>query len=152
MKEFMKRWCSFSGRCRRLRYFLCAILAPTITLIAGIVLLFIIFGILGLLGVQTNRLLVEVAVNLLFAIWTLFFLVSGLSFVVRRLHDINLSGWWILLPVVIQLFVALFFPQFFDGSSRLVQLFSFWPAIFLLCMPGTNDKNNYGVAPEQGFT
>ncbi len=134
MKEFMKRWWSFSGRCR--------------------ILLFITFGILGFWGVdmQTSPVILIVS-TVLVGIWMLFFCVSTISFAVRRLHDINLSGWWILLPWVVGICMGIFFPHFLDSLSRLSQfLLSFWPTLFLVFMPGSKGKNKYGIEPEQGLT
>ena len=155
MKAFMKRWWSFSGRCRRLRYFLCALLAPIVTLITAIVLLFIAFGILGFwgVGVQTDSPVTLTVIAVLLGIWMLFFSVSVLSFGVRRLHDINLSGWWILLPWVVSICIGIFFPHFLDSSSRPLQfLLGFWPTLFLLFMPGSKGENKYGIEPEKGLT
>jgi len=43
----------------------------------------------------------------LYFIWTIVFLLPNLAVSVRRLHDTNHSGWWILFPVVNLVFLVM---------------------------------------------
>lgn len=54
-------------------------------------------------------------------------LVLSIGFGVRRLHDLDKSGWWLLL--------------------MLVPLVNLGLAIYLLCFPGTIGENRFGAAP-----
>jgi len=59
----------------------------------------------------------------------------SLFFIVRRLHDINMSGWWILPLVAIQLL---------GPASFFVKLVSTAAGLFLLFKLGTPGTNKYG--------
>lgn len=58
--------------------------------------------------------------------------VLSIGYSVRRLHDLNHSGWWVLLNFVP--FLGLLF------------------ALYVLCAPGTQGSNNFGPAPSPNPT
>lgn len=65
------------------------------------------------------------------ALYSLGTVIPGLALIVRRLHDVNLSGW---------LLLALFVP--------LVNFFA-WIGLFIVCLiPGTVGPNKYGLDPK----
>lgn len=72
----------------------------------------------------------------------------GLGVSVRRLHDINLSGWWLLLPMApILLGITLSFmiapgPVIIVSSCAISLLF-----LILFCKKGTPWPNRYGDEP-----
>jgi uncharacterized membrane protein YhaH (DUF805 family) len=87
----------------------------------------------------------------------LFALVSfspGLAVAVRRLHDSNLSGWWVLLPAAPILFIIfatmlrLFAIIPFSLIPFLIIL-GFVAFIVLLCLPGTRGSNRFGSSPNE---
>jgi len=77
----------------------------------------------------------ESPISVLVLIFVLVNFLPGLAVTVRRLHDINVSGLWLLLPV----------PFAFLPAG-----FKFIPAIINICLlialmfPGTKNKNKYG--------
>ena len=77
----------------------------------------------------------ELPISVVLLIFVLVNFLPGLAVTVRRLHDINISGWWLLLPV----------PFAFLPAG-----FKFIPAIINICLlialmfPGTKNKNKYG--------
>ena len=93
--------------------------------------------ILGFIGLQIDRLLnleilgLQLAQEIIILgpiyifLYFLFFIPS-LSLYIRRLHDINRSGWWLLIALI---------P--FIGIIIL---------IFFCCLKGTQEKNTYGDA------
>ena len=127
----LKRYAQFSGRSRRKEYWMYTLFI----ILAGIVLT-IVDSILGLGGHATltsetgsggafygaiaNR-------GLLANLFSLATFIPSLAVGVRRLHDTNRSGWWLLL-----LFVPLI------GAIVLLVWF---------CTPGTSGSNNYGDDP-----
>ena len=76
----IKNYSNFSGRARRSEYWYWILFA----FIVGIILAFI-SGFIGPIGIIMQP------------IWGLGTLIPGIAVGVRRLHDINKSGWWLLL-------------------------------------------------------
>ena len=93
--------------------------------------------ILGFIGLQIDRLLNLEILGLQLAqeviilgpiyifLYFLFFIPS-LSLYIRRLHDINRSGWWLLIALI--------------PFIGIITLIFFW------CLKGTQEKNTYGDA------
>jgi uncharacterized membrane protein YhaH (DUF805 family) len=63
---------------------------------------------------------------------------SGISFLIRRLHDLNLQKWWVFLVMFLEVFY-----HFMTGLSALSISFFFWT---LLLIPGTKGENRFGPA------
>ena len=74
-----------------------------------------------------NSLLGSISAGLLSIIVSFAVLLPSLGLSVRRLHDINFSGWWVLIG---------FIP--FIGVVAL---------IVFACIPGTQGENKYGPVP-----
>jgi len=93
--------------------------------------------ILGFIGLQIDRLLnleilgLQLAQEIIILgpiyifLYFLFFIPS-LSLYIRRLHDINRSGWWLLIALI--------------PFIGIITLIFFW------CLKGTQEKNIYGDA------
>ncbi len=135
----------FSGRARRMEYWMFNLLNfIVLTVTATIPTLFAIFAFLNFLP--------YLAVN------------------IRRLHDINKSGWLILFFLLVYVAAAYFtyynglwsaiFAMFSEDGidwvgtlmNSLIILFSIWGVVFgayiiLMCLPGTKGKNQYGNDP-----
>ncbi|MGL4673269.1 MAG: DUF805 domain-containing protein [Wohlfahrtiimonas sp.] len=110
---------SLEGRYGRLNY-----------LNAGILVFLLVIGITFLVGLIVSGSSSAMGGSFIFTIigW-LYFLVS-FRFSILRLHDLNLSGWYLLLGFV----------PFIGG------LFS----LYLLFAPGNEDRNDYGYPPREG--
>lgn len=107
---------NFSGRARRREYWLTYL---------GLCVVSFGFTILQVLSVQSAVL--AIFVNVLSILWSLFVFIPSLALLVRRLHDINRSGWWVLLCLTgIGVFVILVF----------------------LFIGGTEGENDYGPDPK----
>jgi uncharacterized membrane protein YhaH (DUF805 family) len=89
-------------------------------------------------------------VRMLLTLWSLACFLPTTGIVIRRLHDVDRSGWWLVTPVV---------PAFL----MLVLFFWFWPVtvllaatmlgtagylLFLCIQPGMTGENLYGPNPE----
>lgn len=92
------------------------------------------------------------------ALLTLGLILPNLGLGVRRLHDINRSGWWILIGVVPGglLFSSMLFAFFVGGlglmlfTGSLLWLVSLAAAVLLIywyAQPGTAGPNQYGPEP-----
>lgn len=77
---------------------------------------------------------------------SLLLLPANLGVTVRRFHDRNLSGWWLLLPIG-----ALFLwilsggaQQAANPAAALISLAMCLGYLLILCLPGTAGPNRYG--------
>lgn len=101
--DITTKCCRFSGRATRMEYF-------TVSLFSIFIIIPILIPILGLLSFGLGALVGYIAL-----------LIHLLGLQVRRLHDVNRSGWWVLLTPV-----AIFF-----------------------CMEDSNEyENDYGYSPK----
>lgn len=152
----LKRYAEFSGRSRRKEYWmwtlfiLLAYVAFFIVLMAlgGSAYMGMISGSSSGLGAAGGAALIIVG---LFFIFLLAILIPALAVTVRRLHDTNRSGWWMLLPLAaypIQIIGAV------TQSSALAlvgSLVGLGLGILLLvwyCTDGTPGPNGYGPDPK----
>lgn len=94
----LRRYAQFSGRSRRKEYWMYTLFIVLVSLIAGAI-----DGALGLAG--------EAGYGPLGGIFALATLVPSIAVGIRRLHDTDRSGWWLLIALVplIGAFVLLYF-------------------------------------------
>ena len=116
----LKRYAEFSGRSRRMEYWMFALLQI-------IVLFGIVFIGIALTGGESEE--PPVFVTVLFGIYFLGIIVPSIAVQVRRFHDQDRSGWFVLLN---------FIPY----------LGTFVVLIFML-LPGTQGENRFGPDPKQ---
>jgi uncharacterized membrane protein YhaH (DUF805 family) len=110
--EALKKYAVFSGRARRKEYWL-------------FVLFNLIFAILlgftdGMLGLVSDS-----GQGVLSSVYQLAVLIPSIAVGVRRMHDTDHSGWWLLLPIVNLVFAV---------------------------REGTNGPNDYGPDPKGGVS
>ena len=104
----LKKFADFSGRARRKEYWMWALFY-----IIGVVVLGFIDGLLGMRGAS--------GFGLLSGLFMLVNLVPSIAVGVRRMHDRDMSGWFILVPVLNLVF---------------------------FCLEGTRGSNKYGPDPK----
>lgn len=109
----IKKYAVFSGRARRKEYWMFFLFNILISLALGFVLGFI-GAIIGV-GAQLS--------NIASVVYSLAIVIPSISVVVRRMHDLGRSGWWMLVPV-----------------ANIVFLF----------MAGQPGENEYGPDPKEG--
>ena len=112
-KDMFSKYAVFTGRTSRADFWWAILGYFILTFIVGFIA-----GIIGGSG--------EGAANIstvIYGIWYLATLLPLLGLDIRRLHDINKSGWWVLISLV---------P--FVGSIILIVFF---------CLPAVNEGNNY---------
>ena len=98
----MRRWKDFGGRSSRKEYWMFALWYVAILVLLS-VLDQLVFGSAGALGGSKeigSVATVEVALNFYNAFY-LITLVPSVSVSIRRLHDINRTGWWLLISLTI---------------------------------------------------
>lgn len=99
----LKKYATFQGRARRREYWY-----------------FVLFNMIigGIIAVIANL----TGLDVLSTIYSLAVLIPGIAVSVRRMHDINKSGWYILIPIY---------------------------NLILACTSGTQGPNSFGVDPKQ---
>jgi uncharacterized membrane protein YhaH (DUF805 family) len=103
--DVLKKYAVFSGRARRKEYWFFALFSLIITLV-----LMIIDAAAGVFDAESGF-------GLLSGFYTLAVLIPGLAVSIRRLHDTNHSGWWLLIglvPLVGSIMLLIF--MFRDGQ------------------------------------
>ena len=80
--EVLKKYAVVSGRARRKEYWM--------FFLFNIIIVFVLGFIEGLVGGQ----------GIISTLYSLAVLIPGIAVSVRRLHDINRSGWWLLIGLV----------------------------------------------------
>jgi uncharacterized membrane protein YhaH (DUF805 family) len=132
-----KRYAEFTGRSRRMEYWMFSLF----TLIISIVLVMLMFA--GGIGMGTLAGTAPPPQELgamfylgagLLAIFTLGSLVPAIAVTVRRFHDRDMSGWWLLGFVVL-------------GMIPLVGFIASIAQIVLMALPGTKGPNRFGEDP-----
>jgi len=86
--EALKKYAVFEGRARRKEYWFFVLFSIIITMVLSVL-----DGALGLFDLETG-------IGLLSGIYSLAVLIPSISVGVRRLHDTNRSGWWLLITVI----------------------------------------------------
>ncbi len=134
-----KRYAEFSGRSRRMEFWMFALLNT----IVSIVLAVVVFGMSGgaaLTEVNPDDTLALYGamfsgVGLLFVVWWLAILIPSIAVSVRRLHDRDMSGWWYLGFILVSLIP-------FVGVLASIGF------IVIMALPGTVGPNRFGEDPK----
>lgn len=114
MKKLLNMYFSFSGRLNRYRYFIYSLPLGIILLVAY----------LASLAVNTYT---SLGIFMLIAVVCS---ISGASLSVRRLHDLDRAGWWVLINLLSSIPILKIIACIFD--------------FYLLFAPGTKGSNQYG--------
>ncbi len=86
--EVLKKYAVFSGRARRKEYWYFVLFNIIISIV------------LAVIDGVTGSFSAEAGMGLLGGIYTLAVLIPGIAVSVRRLHDTERSGWWLLIALV----------------------------------------------------
>jgi len=113
--EVLKKYAVFDGRARRKEYWMFMLFNILISIVLGIIA-----AVLGIADERGN--------NILSTIYSLAVLIPGIAVAVRRLHDTDRSGWWLLIAFV-------------PCVGGIILL------IFAI-QEGTNGSNEYGEDPK----
>jgi uncharacterized membrane protein YhaH (DUF805 family) len=159
-----RKYANFSGRAPRSEYWWWALFIVLVT-----------FGVELVAGFLTAASGNKLVGGLLVLLMDLFFLLPNLAVVVRRLHDLNRSGWWYGALIILGLFLgALAVPVFIrvgmnhqqglddmtginSGIFLLIGVLGLIEAIFGLvllvwfCLRGTRGPNRFGPDPLQAI-
>ena len=129
MFEPLKKYAQFSGRARRLEFWLFGLFIFLVEIVY-----FVLLGVTGNMGPagygQLNGL--GLALVGLFSLFFLGILIPSIAVTFRRLHDTNRSAWWLLISLI----------PLLGGLVLLVFYF----------LPGTNGPNTFGPDPKGSVT
>ncbi|HPE49639.1 MAG TPA: DUF805 domain-containing protein [Hyphomonas sp.] len=129
VKMFFQRYTDFQGRSRRSEYWWVALFNVIIGAVVG--------GLAVALGGDFESGNMNPIGMVLFGVLGLYFLaviIPSIALFVRRLHDINQTG-WIYLGIVVASFIPV------------IGLLASIASIVIACIPGTKGPNKYGDDP-----
>ena len=158
----LRRYAEFSGRSRRTEYWMWVLFQVLIAI--GVFVLMMLLGGSALMSGDPGAMVamggLALLIYALYAILQLAFLIPSLAVAVRRLHDTNRSGWWILAPlapyflVIIAASMAVSSPDS-AGFAGVVALLGGLAALGLgitvlvfMFLEGTKGPNRYGPDPK----
>ena len=125
-KAYLLKWNDFSSRSSRSEYWWATLFVSLASyplgFIVGLVFGFIFYS------AGFSDAAVETALLIIILPVQIFLIIASTSLVVRRLHDVNRSGWWYLIAFTIIGMIPLFI----------------W-----FCTKGTNGSNRFGMDPLQ---
>ncbi len=158
----LKRYADFSGRSRRMEYWMWALFQVVVYFL--VMVLMMMFGGGALMAGDPAAMMAAgggmMLILGLYMIYGLVVFIPSLAVAVRRLHDTNRSGWWILAPVapyavvVLGGMMAVSSPDMaaLGGILAMVGLLAtFLLALVLLVfyfLEGTRGPNQYGPDPK----
>ncbi len=162
----LKRYAEFNGRSRRMEFWMYQLGLWILNIVLGVIVMMVgaasmasasadnpgagIVGMMAGMGV----------LSIVFVVLGLGLLIPSIAVAVRRLHDTNRSGFWLLLPI--GLYIAIIAMAMMAAAANssamgaivlIVWLLFMASAIMLLvfyCLPGTPGPNKYGPDPLGG--
>ena len=113
----LKNYATFSGRARRKEYWMFFLISALISIV------------LTLLDILLGTYSVEYEAGLFSGLYSLLILIPSIAVVVRRLHDTDRSGWWILISLIPIIGVLVLF--------------------VFMCLDSQPGTNRFGVNPKE---
>ena len=95
----LKRFAEFSGRSRRMEFWMWIVFQFLVAIAFVIILVALVGGaaMSGDVGQMMAMGGIALIVYLLYFLWALISFIPGLAVTIRRLHDTDRSGWWVML-------------------------------------------------------
>jgi uncharacterized membrane protein YhaH (DUF805 family) len=150
-----RRYAEFSGRSRRMEYWMFTLFCMIVYVVAAVLIMagggadFLMASMAGVQADPASQSLEGLSVGPLFWVGLIGLLllalasfIPSLAVTVRRLHDRDMSGWYLL-----GLIVAVIVLGLIPGVGTLLTLLLEIGWIVLLALPGTAGPNKYGADP-----
>lgn len=122
---FFKRYTDFQGRSRRSEYWWAYLFNFLVVVVP-----YVLVGVLGMNEYGELNVIGMVLMGIV-VLYVLAVLIPNIAISIRRLHDRNMSGWWLLLSLI----------PYIGGLVLLV----------FYVLPGTSGPNKYGPDPKGGL-
>ena len=135
----LRRYADFSGRSRRMEYWMFVLFLMVATMAVAVVEV--------LLGIEAAL----AGAGPLSLVLSLALFVPSIAVGVRRLHDTNRSGWWLLSPLP---GYAVFVAGIATAELPVVAIGGFaalalsLALLIFMCLPGTEGPNRFGPDPK----
>lgn len=147
-------YANFSGRARRREYWLFYLFTIIINLAIQVISLFA-----SKISYASGLSIPSIAVSVISLLWSIYIFTPSIALVVRRLHDINRSGWWYFLFIALAIFVIAGSVShvYFGMSDKylpviviafILLVLSAIAMFVALILPGTKGENEYGSDPK----
>ncbi len=159
----LKRYAEFSGRSRRKEYWL-FFLAVILVYLALFALLMLFMGsaILGAFGSagttgaepgagMMGAMLGGGIVGIVIMLTWLFLLIPSIAVGIRRLHDIDRSGWWLMIgygPWLLSVILSAAQSEALVAIFNLLWMVGFIVLLVFAVLPGTRGPNRFGPDPK----
>ena len=160
----LKRYADFSGRSRRMEFWMWVVFQVLIFFVF-IILVIALGGAMVMSGDIRGGMAmggIILILYLLYSVMQLAFLVPGLAVTIRRLHDTNRSGWWILVAVIPYAILGFMMArsatstdmsgQASVGLFGIIALIGGVVLLVFMILAGTAGDNRYGPDPYAGGT
>ena len=149
--EVLKKYAVFSGRARRKEYWFFVLFSAIVSIILTVLDV--------LLGTYNE----ETQAGVLSSLYSLGVFIPSIAVTVRRLHDTDRSGWWILMPfaviIVVGIVAAVLIPSISENTDEaskgiiilllLVLAFAAFITMFVfMVLDSTPGTNRYGKNPK----
>ena len=137
-----KKYATFKGRASRSEYWWYSLFASLIALLGAVI---------------ANTLYGDPSELTLFDIVSLLLLLPGLAVSIRRLHDVNKSGWWLLYPWLGLILVPI--ASLFDDTSLMdsmvvisfsLMTLGYLYVLYLAIKKSDSGENQHGKNPVEG--
>jgi len=157
----LKRYAEFSGRSRRMEYWMFFLFQFIVGIVFQVLVMTTVGG-AAAFGARPSSMMAAGGVMMvlfgLYALFALAMLIPNIAVGVRRLHDTDRTGWWLLAPFGPYLLTFVFFGMALGGNSSIagmLAMISMLAAIGLaitllvfMFLDGTKGPNKYGPDPK----
>lgn len=147
--EALKKYAVFHGRARRKEFWIFFLCALSIALVVEFIEIYV---------REMGYMVASGWIGMTLLIYLLAVLTPLIAVTVRRLHDTDRSGWWLLITIIPYLVffsvpqiyppLPFIFPIFFTYLSPLMLIFSYIILFVFIVQDGKPGQNQYGANPK----
>jgi uncharacterized membrane protein YhaH (DUF805 family) len=152
----LRRYAEFSGRSRRMEYWMFVLFQFLINIALYVLMFVVIGGSAMMMGPDSGGMAAlgigMIILGILYLIVTFGLIIPALAVGVRRLHDTNRTGWWLLAPLAPYALLVAGTAMNIDAISIIgvigVLIAGIAVLVFMF-LDGTHGHNDYGPDPKE---